>query len=175
MKFKIDIDIDWLDDECNLDDAIRERVIDSLTQSFKAGISKNVGRKVNARVSSLVDSWIMEQLHLFCDRRIAITDKWGDTTEHHESVSEMFKAKFDGFFNASVGKDGKELAGCGYGNNRRTRIDHMLEQKAAEYMKTVTDDMDRRIKNAVDAATKLQIEEKIKKHVIDKVGSFVAD
>ena len=132
----------------------------------------SVKRKVSKRVSSKVDGWIMEQLHSFCDRRIEITDKWGDTKEHHESVIDMFKAKFDSFFNASVDEKGKTLTTCAYGK-RKTRIDHMLDKKAEEYLASITKDMDYRIKNAIDKATKAKIEEKIKKHVLDKVGDLV--
>lgn len=174
MKLNVEIEIDWLDEEYNLDDTIKQDIIASLTRTIKSGMKDNIKRKVNSRVSVKVDEWIMEQLHLFCDRRIEITDKWGDTKEHHESVTEMFKSKFDNFFNASVNKDGKSLKSCSYGD-RTTRIDHMLEKKAKEHLVLITKDMDYRIKKSIDKATKEKIEEKIKKHVLEKVGDLVYD
>ena len=112
MKLNLEIEVEWLREDYTVDESIKKEVIASLANTIRHGLKDNLQRKVSSRVSVKVDEWIMEQLHLFCDRRIKITDKWGDTQEYHESVTDMFKAKFDEFFNASVDKDGKTLKAC---------------------------------------------------------------
>jgi len=169
MKLNIEIEIDYIDEEYNLDETIKEEIINKISSMFMQGVKDSVKRKINGRVSVLADEWIMEQLHSFCDRQIKITDQWGDTQEHHESVTEMFKAKFDEFFNASVDASGKTLKSCSYGHKRTTRIDHMLNQKADEYLKKIIDNMDRNISRAIDNATAQKIAEKIKKHALEKL------
>jgi hypothetical protein len=172
MELNLKINVDWIDEDYNLDDTIREQIIDNLTSTIRSGIKDNIKRKVNQRVSVLVDEWIMAQLMSFCDRRISITDKWGDTTEHHESVTEMFKEKFDNFFNATVDKNGKTLTSCGYGSSRLTRIDHMLNVKADEYLANITKSMDSKIKAALNKSEQERIQKTIEKHVIAKVSSL---
>ena len=169
MKVKLELEVDWIDEDYNLDDTVKQEVIASLVNGIRAALNEEIDKEVGKMVSIKLDEWIMEQLHLFCDRNINVTDKWGDTTEHHESVTDMFKAKFDSFFNATVDETGKTIQSCGYGNKRVTRIDHMLNKKAAEYLKKITDDMDYRIKKSIDKETKAAIEAKIKKHVLAKV------
>jgi predicted RNA-binding protein Jag len=169
MKLNIAIEIDYIDEEYNLDDTIKNEIINKVSSMFMKGVKDSVKRKINSRVSILADEWIMDQLHSFCDRQIKITDKWGDPQEHHESVTEMFKAKFDEFFNATVDDSGKTLKSCSYGSKRTTRIDHMLNQKADEYLKKITDGMDRNIAIAIDNATAQKIAEKIKKHALEQL------
>lgn len=174
MKLNLEIEVDFIDEEYNLVDTVKQEIIASVANTVRHGLKENIRRQVSKRVSVNIDRWIMEQLHLFCDRQIKITDKWGDTTEHHESVSEMFKAKFDEFFNASIDKNGNTLKSCSYGGNRVTRIDQMLNQKAEEYLSKITKDMDSRISRAISDEQKKKIEEKIKKHVSETVSKLVA-
>ncbi len=170
VKVKVEINLDWLDENYNIDEQMKERVILSITDTFKIAVNESINRKINKKVSVKVDKWIMDQLHNFCDRKIEITDKWGDTQEYHESVTEMFKSKFDDFFNATVNEKGETQTSCGYGSKRLTRIDLMLNQKAEEYLKKVTDNMDREIKRAITDAEKLAIKEKITKHVTEQLA-----
>jgi len=169
MKINIAVEIDYIDEEYNLDDSIKQEIINKVSSMFMKGVKDSVKRKINSRVSVLTDEWIMDQLYSFCDRQIKITDKWGDTQEHHESVTEMFKAKFDEFINASVDDSGKTLKSCAYGNTRTTRIDNMLNTKADEYLKKITDGMDRNISRALDKVTQQKIEDKIKKHALEQL------
>lgn len=173
MKFKIEIELDWVDDDRSIDEEVRSQIVAEIARQIRHNVDKKTTEEIQSRVSDKVDEWILERLNEFCDRRINITDKWGDTKEHHESVTEMFKAKFDEFFNASVDKDGKQSESCGWGSNRTTRIDYMLDQKAKAYLAKITNDMDYRIERAIDKEIKAKIEEKIKKGILDKVGQLV--
>lgn len=164
MKVNVEIELDWLDEDYNLSEQVENEVVDRLVAEIRKGISKSLGRRVSQKVSILTDKWIMDQLHSFCDRKINITDKWGDTTEHHESVTEMFKAKFDEFFNASVNEQGKTLKSCSVGS-RTTRIDHILDQKANKYIAELTRDIDNKVSRIINA----KLAEKTKQIVADKV------
>lgn len=172
MLFKVEVELDWVEGDNSIDDEVRSQIVSEVARQVRTNINETTKKEIQSRVSDKVDEWILEQLSLFCDRQIRITDKWGDTQETHESVTEMFKSKFDEFFNASVDKDGKALSACAYGH-RTTRIDYLLNKMAQDYLKEVTDDMDNRVKRAINAETKAKIEEKIKKGILDKVGKFV--
>lgn len=169
MNFKIDIEIDWIDEESNLDETVKQEVIAKISNAIRSGMKEDIKKTCLERISGQVDGWIIDQLNSFCDRRIAVTDKWGDAVEHHESVTEMFKTKFDEMFNASVDKDGKELKACAYGN-RTTRIDYMLNQKAEEYLKKIITNMDRDITNAINKTQAAQMAADIQKRVIAKLA-----
>lgn len=170
MKFKIELEIDWIDEESNLDETVKQEIIAKISNSIKSGMKEEIKKTCLERISGQVDIWIVDQLNSFCDRRIAVTDKWGDAVEHHESVTEMFKSKFDEMFNASVDKNGKELAACTYGATRTTRIDYMLNQKAEEYLKQIISKMDRDITNSINKQQAANMAAEIQKRVIDKLA-----
>lgn len=172
MKVNLEVEIDFIDEEYRLDDQIKHAVIDKIAGLANRDLTHSIKKHALRKIDERVDDWINEQLEKFCDRRIEITDKWGDTQEHHESVTEMFKAKFDEFFNASVDEKGKTEKSCSYGT-RTTRVEHMLDKKAKEYLKKITDGMERNISNAIDKHQRQQMEEKITKLVIEKVAKVM--
>lgn len=169
MIFNIQVELDWIEDG-SVDEEVRKYIINGIVRELKKEIVGDLKQTAMKTASEKVDEWIMAELHRFADRKITITDKWGDATEHHESLTDMFKAKFDEFFNASVDKDGKTLQSCGYGSKRMTRIDYLLEKKATEYMEKITKDMDYKIRNALDEAKKEAIANRIKDHVEKVAG-----
>lgn len=173
MKVKLELDIEWIDEENNVDDEIKDQVVKSLVLSIKNEIHEDIKKQAHKLISDNVDAWILVQLNNFCDRQIGITDKWGDTTEHHESVTEMFKAKFDSFFNASVDDKGKEEKSCGYGSSRNTRIDYMLDEKAESYMQKLIGNMDRKISNSINRAQQEEMQKEITKQALAVIEEAV--
>lgn len=172
MKLNLELDIDWIDEDQSIDDEVKQAIINGVTKSINRDVRHTVKKAALRRMYENVDTWINEKLEEFCDRRIQITDKWGDPQEHHESVTEMFKVKFDSFFNASVDKDGKELKSCSYGQ-RTTRIDHMLNKKADEYLAKIFKEMDRSISSVVNRKLKEKTEEEIRERVIEQVTKVI--
>ena len=168
MIINAQIEIDWIE-EGSIDAEVQRQIISGIIAELKKEVVGNLKETAMKQASEKVDEWIMVELCKFADRKITITDKWGDATEHHESLTEMFKAKFDEFFNASVDKDGKELKSCSYGK-RTTRVQHLLDTMAANYMEKITKDMDYRIKRAMDEATKNSIQARITEHVTKIAG-----
>jgi len=168
MKIDIQIELDWIEDG-NVDEEVKHQIIGGIVSELKKEIVGDLKSTAMRQASEKVNEWIMEELKKFTDRRITITDKWGDATEHHESLSEMFKTKFDNFFNASVDKDGKDIVGCTYGN-RTTRVQFILNKMADEYMKGLTEKMRYDIERSVDQARKKAIADQITEHVKKVAG-----
>lgn len=170
MKFNIEVEIDWLE-EGNIDEELRSEVVSQLLSSVRGTVSKQVESMVYNQARNCIHGWIMEELHKFADRPLRITGKWGDTVENHDSLTDMFKQQFDAFFSAAVDKDGKLLNGCGYGP-KLSRIDYLLDKKASDYLKQITDKIDRDIKRTIDKATEASIKEKIIKHTSEQVAKL---
>jgi len=173
MEFNIKVKIDWLEEGSgDLDAIIKQEMVHQILSKVKADVGLQVKSMVQTRASNLIDGWIMDQLNAFADRQIRLTDKWGDTIEHHESLTEMFKAKFDSFFDAAVDKDGKSTKGaCGYGG-KLSRIDYLLDKMAKDYLKNVTDDMERKINATLDREQQEVIKQKIIEHTAAQVAKI---
>jgi hypothetical protein len=170
MIINVQVELNWIGEEHTVDEIVQEQIIKGIIYELKKEVVVDLKEKSMTQAAAKVDEWIMEELHKFADRKITITDKWGDATEHHESLTEMFKQKFDEFFNASVDKDGKALSGCSYGNNRTTRVQHMLNKMANEYYEKLVKDMKHEIERSVDEARKKAIADSILTHVKKTAG-----
>jgi len=166
MKINVEINLDYISDSGDLDKHIQENIIERVSEVFKQSVNESVSRKIEHRISVLTDKWIMEQLHEFCDKEIRITDKWGDTVENHMSVKDMFKSKFDEFFNASVDDKGNTLKSCSYGT-RLKRVDKMLDDLANKHLKEVYSKMDRAISSFITSKMKEETEREIKEQVVE--------
>ena len=167
MKFNVQVEVDWIEDG-SVDEELKAEVVSQILSSVRENTKNQVESIVYNRARNMIDTWILEKLHLFSDRPLRITDKWGDTVEHHQSLTDMFKQQFDQFFDASVGKDGKTLRGCGYGEKMR-RVDYLLKKLADDYVSKVTNDMDRQIRREVDDKVQREIKEKIVKYTAEQV------
>lgn len=165
--FKIEVELDYVEGE-SLDQEILDLIVDKIIESLKEDTKKYLTKTIESRANSLLDQWILENLEAFSDRAITRTDQWGDTIEHHDSLRELFKAKFDAFLDAKVDKDGKEIQGCTYGN-QLTRIDFLLEKMAKDKMKYILDSMDRKIAAALNKHWEEEATEKIVKHTTQQV------
>lgn len=167
MKFNIQVEIDWLEED-DIDDTLKAEAVSQIISHVKGKVSKQVESIVYNQAKNLVNGWIMAELHKFADRPLRITDKWGDTVEHHESLTDMFKEKFDKFFDASVDKNGKEIDGCGYGG-KLTRVDYMLNEMAEKYLNDITNNMKRIIERTLNDKMKEKIRQQIVEHTASQV------
>lgn len=168
MKFKVEVGIDWLEEDTNIDELIKEEVVSQILMEVRRSSSGKLESLVYNQCKNLVSSWINEELHKFADKPIRLTDKWGDTTEHHESLSDMFKAQFDDFLNTPVDKEGKSVDGCSYGK-KKNRVDWLMQQKADEILSAVNKRIDSSLKYMVDKKVEQNIKDKIAEHTARQV------
>ena len=122
LEIKVDLADIYNDGESDVGEIIEDRVIAEIAKAIRKDIEKETLVKISARIAEVVDGWILEEITKFTDRKITITDKWGDPKEYHESVNDLLKAKFDSFLTEKVDKDGKTISACGYGSGTN-RID----------------------------------------------------
>lgn len=173
MKINLEVEVGWISEDHTIDAVIENRIIDAITTQVKQDLDKSLKEAIKSKISDKVDEWIMEQLETFSDKQITVTDKWGDTIEHHESVKEMFKSKFDRFFDAEVDKKGKELKHCTYSNKKFTRIELLLDKLAETYLQRTTDNMEKEIKRYVDREVKEIMQKQIQDRVVEKVTKLM--
>lgn len=146
MKLNLEIDIDYIDEEGNLDSTIKTEIINR--------ISSKVEQKIEDRLNSLVldaakkkaDAVINQIIKNFMDRKFTMKDKWGDEIKTDVTVKKLLKEKFDEFWNTQVDDRGRSE---GYGRNRRRIewvIDQQIEQHSHRFAERLTKDTENKIK-----------------------------
>lgn len=171
MIFDVKVEVDWIEEGGNIDEELKQAVVSQIITQAKSSAVEQIKALVYNQAKNQINTWILEELHKFADRPIRLTDKWGDTVEHHQCLSDMFKEQFDQFFDASVDKNGKPIDGCGYGG-KLSRIDYLMDTMTAKQLATATEKIDREIKRTLDKNMENIIKEKIVKHTSEQVAKL---
>lgn len=168
MTVKCEISLDWIEDG-SIDEIIQDRIITETVAAVKISIQKQIDSMavdiLNTRVNAMLDQiWID-----FIEKRVNLTDKYGDVVETHDSIKDMLKARLDNFINQRVDKDGKPFTGNSCGYNSKPKIEWLLEDISKKhtdnFIKQIQQDFELKLKQQFNAALKDKISESMLKTV----------
>lgn len=165
MKLNLEIQLDWIDEEMNLDETVRQNVIDSVVNK----IQKNVEAKVEKEINATIDKTIVDKINQkteelfneFMNREITISDTYGDKLRCYENVNALIKERFDNFMTQTVDDKGNAYDG-NYGTKYK-RIYYIIDKQLKEFANKFTDD-------AVKTVS-AEIKEHVKDGLTNKLGS----
>ncbi|MHC5062094.1 MAG: hypothetical protein ACYTFK_13600 [Planctomycetota bacterium] len=162
---KITCEIDWLDEEESVDEALQkqvmEKVVETIANRFSNDMFLEVEKKASAELAQKVNELSDRLLDRFTNKEIIVTDGWGDIKEKHASVGELLKHKFDEFLTHRVNERGESSRSCSYSSKPYTRLDWMLDKRVNEAEKELT----KRIAAEVDGKIKAKAAEMHKRTV----------
>ena len=155
MKFNLEVNIDWIDEESNLDDTIKQEIINGITNKIEKNITSQVEGKVKAQIDDLtvskIDDLVDSMFKDFTSKPVAITDGYGDVYKEYETMTHLIKSKFDNFLTQSVDDKGR-TDNSRYGN-KYTRIEYMIDKQlkdfADKFTKETVEKVSAEIKNHV--------------------------
>lgn len=165
MKLNLEIELDWIDEEMQLDDAVKKEVIDSITSRINQKVEEQVTDKINKIVDETVvgkiNTMTEELFNEFLEREVSLTDSYGDIIQTYPTLQDLVKKRFDDFMIQTVDDEGNTYDGS-YQNKQR-RIDFIIKKQLEDFADKFTS----------DAVTKVSAE--IKSHVqqglTQKLGS----
>ena len=106
MRLNLEIELDWIDDEMNVDETIRQNVIDTVVSKIQKNVESKVEDKINMtideRILSKIDEMTENLFNNFLNKEVVINDKYGDVLKTYSSVNEMIKERFDNFLTQQV-------------------------------------------------------------------------
>lgn len=169
MIIDIKVDIDWLREDGSIDDTIREAVVSGVINTVKkdvaAQIETRAAEEINQRVDVLIDSLWTD----FMEKRVTITDKYGDPVESHDTIKDMLKARLDRFLNERVDSSGKvvKTTPCPY--NAKPKLDWLIDSRIEAYTKDFVQktqaDFDVRLKGALNEKLKASLSASMLKNI----------
>lgn len=171
-KFNITVDIDWIDEEYNVDDIIKDEIISSIVPQVKEKILKQAEddctKKINSQMAE-IENTISQKLNSMMDEFFStpkdITDKYGDVIEHGVTVKDKLKSACDKFLEQPV--DDKGNPSNGWNPKYASRVDYLVA-------KSMDHDMEWTIKRTVDEVTN-NLKKKITEEVKDQLGNKLAN
>lgn len=173
-KFNITVDIDYIDEDGNLDDVLCDQIVNSVVSRVSDTVTKKIEDKATEIFEnqiSNVEVSVSDKLNNMMDEFFStpkdITDQWGDVIKKNVTVKQTLKEACDKFLTQPVDQNGSPAKG--YGAKYNTRVDYIVA-KSVDYS------MDSAIKRAVSEVTdnlKKKISDEIKTQMGEKLANFV--
>lgn len=173
-KFNVTVEIDYIDEDGNLDGAICDQIVEAVVSKVSASVSKEIEDKAKEELnSSLVNmgNAVSEKLNAMMDEFFStpkdITDRWGDIKRKNVTIKDLLKEACDNFMNQPLDKNGKPSSG--YCPEYATRVDYIVA-------KSIDVQMECAIKRAVSDVTdniKKRVSDEIKKQMGEKLAGIV--
>lgn len=176
MKIKIEVDIDWIEEDGNIDEEVKYQII----AGVKEAISKQCLNKVEKKASEQIDDAISQSIAAarakieqeavefargWLDKKVVVTDRWGDVKKA-ASISDLVKETFDNLLEKKVDDRGRFTDSYGGGVRlinwlTGTRVQEIVQEKLKDLGKNI----DKQIAEAVT--------DTVKKNVADKFAEMV--
>jgi hypothetical protein len=165
MKLNLEIELDWIDEEMNLDETVKQNVIDAVVNKVQKGIEEKVEKKINEAIDATVISKINEKTEAlfdeFMNREICISDRYGDKIKVYPNMSDLIKERFDKFMEQTVDEKGNTYDGD-YGPKYK-RIYFIIDKQLKDFSNKFTDE-------AVKTVS-AEIKEHVKDGLTNKLGA----
>lgn len=171
MKFNIEVELDYIDEEGCLDDAIKESILNSVTTI----VMKKVSEQVNAKLDEIVIKTATDKANKIVDKitknfmtaEFVKLDNYGDKIEAGITVKDLLKRQFDDYWKAKVNKNGNT---DNYNGEKKCRIewliDKLIVKHSTEFAKTLTNDTENKIK----ATMKKNLQDSIGAKLVAELG-----
>lgn len=173
-KFNVTVEIDYIDEEGNLDDAICEQIVDSVVSRVSNTVTERIEKKAQeifeARLQAMessVSKKLNEMMDDFFSTPKDITDRYGDIQRRGVTVKQLLKEACDKFLEQSLNERGEPATG--YSVKYKSRIDYIVA-------KSIDHNMEYSISKAVNEVTenlKKKISDEIKKQMGEKLAGVV--
>jgi hypothetical protein len=151
MELNLKINIDWIDEESNLDETVKQHVIDGVVEKIQEKIESEVSTKVNAIIDTTIVSKINtmteDLFNDFMNREIQITDAYGSTIKHYPNVTTLIKERFDNFMTQTVDEKGNTYEGH-YGTKYK-RLTFIIDKQLQEFANKFTTDAVKKVSDEI--------------------------
>lgn len=163
MKLNLEIELDWIDDEMNVDETIRQNVIDAVVNK----IQSNVEKKVEGKINEIIDNTIITKINSltenlfndFMNKEVQLTDSYGSIIKCYTNVTEVIKERFDKFMTQTVDEKGNTYEGS-YGK-KFTRLTYIIDKQLNEFADKFTTDAVKKVSDEIKHTVKEGLTQKL--------------
>lgn len=174
-KLNIELDIDYMDEEQNIDEFVRDEIINAATRRVETAIMKAAEERLTAQLSKveqIVDKRVEEITTKVIDEFLNTQkfphpkDSW-DKNPEMKSIQEILVKKLEASLNRTVDKDGNYTTSS-Y-NTAGTRIEWLTGKLAEKYADEKVKETTKNIKGHIEK----YILEKVKGEIMTQLSSEI--
>lgn len=174
MKLNIQVELEWIDEEGNLDEQVRNQIISGVVARVSRGNIEEAERAakeaIRTQVAATIDNQIIKITEELLAGEFDVTDRWGEVKVHQTTVKKELKKELDAFLTQKVDKDGRPQPD-GYGSYD-TRINWLIQRTLLDKytglkkeVEQVSAKIQAELKEYVDSLLKAQLGEGIAKAI----------
>ena len=172
-NFNVTVDIEYIDEEGNLDKEICDRIIEAIVGKISEKAEKNLEKRATealdkrlAEMEETAGAKLNAMMDEFFETPRDITDRWGQVVEKGVTVKQKLSAACDKFMDQPVDANGSPTSPGSYNAKYASRVDYFVA-KSVDYS------MEHAIKSAVEDV-KNQLQKKIATEVKAQMGEKLA-
>jgi len=178
MKFNVEIDLDWIEEDSTIDEEVKNQIMSSIEgkvlKKLEEKVLSSAQERIESQVKDLVDqnvnAMIREKLQDLMTLKRTVTDDYGRIKKEEFSIEQMLIDSVDGAINK------KTL------NDRGSYTSSTYEQKFSYFdyftLREIPALVDKQIKALAEKTEKdIQqlVKDKIKTEVADKLTSLIVE
>lgn len=172
-KFNVCVEINYLDEDGNLDDVICEQIVNSVVSRVSATVTKRIEDQAqqlfNDRLQTMEAS-VSDKLNAMMDEFFStpkdITDRYGDVERKGVTVKQLLKEACDNFMEQPLDRQGKPVKKGSYAAEYESRVDYIVAR-------SIDHNMEWSINHAVEQVTN-NLKEKISNEIKRQIGEKLA-
>lgn len=173
-KFNVTVEIDYIDEEGNLDEEICDKIIEAIVGKISEKAEKNLEERATealdkrlAEMEETAGAKLNAMMDEFFETPRDVTDRWGQVVEKGVTVKQKLSAACDKFMDQPLDANGNPVPLGNYNQKYRTRVDYFVA-------KSVDFSMENAIKTAV-TTVKNELQKKVEIEVKAQMGEKLAN
>ena len=161
MKFSVEVDIDWIDEESNIDETVSKEIIGKLVNKIHEQVKKDIDRSVPDKMNKKLDQLIMKTYEELLIKEITPRDSYGDAIGEDTTVINMLKDKLNKFMTEKVDSDGKPT-----NYNGELRYKQILNKEAQKQINSFINDVSTKVINGIKDDINAEAQERIARNIL---------
>lgn len=166
MKMNVEVEIDWMDEDGNIDTIVKNEIISAVSRNIKAGVLEKMKQRMENQVMKTIDKRVEKAsdkiISQFLTRKFSVQDRYGDPIETGVTIKSRIKNNLEKYWMELVNKRGDNKDSYRDGPWKRRvewYIDNNIEIQSKKFSETLTTDTENKIKNSM------------KKNLAETIGS----
>lgn len=178
MKFNVEIDLDWIDEDSTIDETVKHQIISNIESRIVRTLEAKVLESATAKIDGQIQALINTNVHAMVSEKVAnlmtvprtATDEYGRVTKENFTIESMLINAVDAAVNRKTLDE----------NGRNSSDNYGKKYSYFEYFATkdIPALIDKRVKALAEQTQKdieTLVKDKIKTEVADKLTNLIVE
>ena len=154
MKFNVDIEIDWVNEDDSIDEKIIRQIVSKVSSQIEEKFIDHAKSNIARSADKLITAKTEQLIYSVLEKPVVISDGWNSKKEY-ESIYDMVEQRMTNLYEGKLGSNGK----C--------EKDPLLVS-IEKYVDTHMSNMLRNIQNTIERQSKISAQEVLKESSLIK-------